>query len=681
MRVALITPALIAYHAVPISIIYKYQALVRAGHEVTIFTQEIRPRNLPPEIIKKVYILSPELISKFNKGTEAFSETFEKWLDSDIYIFDYPHYYPLIDEIKRVEGLTGFIYHGITPPAYAENATKRSFYTTSILSLNILKEADFGLVYSKYTKDELVNKYRFTAQMIHEIPFGVDTTQFRVNPAKVERKNGLKNKHILSYIGRITPHKNIELLVRALPELLKVDKDILLYLIGDDTGEYAKEKLRLISVAKSLGVEKSVTFLGLVDNLPYYYLTSDVIVSASFHEGCWVPGLEAIAAKKPVVASGNTAIPYTIGKAGLYFDPENKKDYIPKVLEVLKNKKLRGNLTSASERQIKKISIQAHNEAFLQIIKNLPTKENKKSFKKVDPEELLERLKLLIELKNVRVDYHEFSQRKVIGPILSNVRNFMTRHLRRFYIKPLETAQSNFNDAVVESYQAILEYLAEKEKWKIKVQDSPEQKLTPEFFDRGYFVGGDKSNYGDYKQTRGILEILGEMVFSVLHPRSLLDVGCAYGFIPIYLRDKGVESYGIDLSEFAISQGGKSYLMQGDATNLTQFKNKQFEVVMASELMEHLPEKKIDAAIKEAKRVASKYIVYLIAMKGFASHESDHDHDISHVSVKNRKFWLEKFETFRLKRDLAKERILNSDKFSVQMGWSGRFFVLEVPKK
>jgi len=93
-------------------------------------------------------------------------------------------------------------------------------------------------------------------------------------------------------------------------------------------------------------------------------------------------------------------------------------------------------------------------------------------------------------------------------------------------------------------------------------------------------------------------------------------------------------------------------------------------------MMEHIPENKIDSAIKEAKRVASKYIVYLIAMKGFASHEGEHDHDISHVSVHNRKFWLDKFQRLGLDRDVDKERMLNTKQYSVDMGWSGRFFVL-----
>ncbi|EKD90509.1 MAG: glycosyl transferase family protein [uncultured bacterium] len=673
MKVALITPTLIAHHAVPNSIINKYRALREKSHEVDIFVQSVDPEGLPDEIAKSTYVLTPEQLSKFSKGGKPFTENIEKWFDAQLYLFDYPHYYPFVDEIKRVEGITGFIYHGITPPAFAD-PRKRSLYESSMMFLSLLKNADFGIVYSKYTYDELVKKYRFSSKQIAQIPFGINI---------VKRKQPIENKyrgskHILTYIGRITPHKNIEFLIRALPQIVAKKKDVFLYILGDDRGEYAREKARLVGIVKELELERYVEFPGLVDDLDRYIEASDVIVSASLHEGCWVPGLEAIAFKKPVVASDSTAIPFTVKKSGLYFDPSNQKEYIDKVLRVLDNDSVRSSLKKEAEKERVKISLEAHDKAFNKVISNALKMRPKRGTKnnKIDPNILLEKLRILEEMKDAKIDYHEFSDRKYIGSLLSKFRDFATRHVRKFYIQPLERAQINFNDAVVDEIRTILEYLAEKEKWSTKVGKVMQKDLNEEFYNRDYFIGGNKSNYGDYKDTKDILIHLADMVNEVLAPKSLLDIGCAYGYIPIRLREKGVAAHGIDISDFAISQANKPYLSVGDATNLSQFKNREFEVLVASEMMEHIPENKIDSAIKEAKRVASKYIVYLIAMKGFASHEGEHDHDISHVSVHNRKFWLDKFQRLGLDRDVDKERMLNTKQYSVDMGWSGRFFVL-----
>lgn len=680
MRIALITPTLIPYHAVPNSIINKFRALIKAGHDVSVFTQKLEPDNLPPEMVEKTYIISTDKIKKFNDGKEPFTEVLEKWFDADLYLFDYPHYYPFIEEIRRVEGITGFIYHGITPPAFAETG-KKSLYSTSILYINSLKCADFGIIYSKYTKNELINKYKFNPQKLIQIPFGVDIKQFgNSNPDKLIEKYNLQNKCVISYVGRISPHKNIGLLIRSLPALLKAKKDIVLFIVGDDSGDYEKEKLRLLDIAKNLKVDANIKFTGLVKDLPIYYEISDLIVCASLHEGCWVPGLEAIASKKPVIASDNTAIPYTVGKAGVYFNPVNEKDFIKKVLLVLKDKELRGRLKKAAERQIQNLSLEAHDKMFIDLINiRSKTKKENKIVEKINPSELIERLRMLDQMKDIRIDYHEFSDRKIIGIFLSKFRDLVTRHIRKFYIKELEVVQGSFNNAVVESYRTLLDYLAEKENWKTKINRPVLQMSEKELYDRDYFVGGNKSNYGDYKEASGVLEDLAEMVFKLFKPKTLLDVGCAYGFLPIHLRKMGVAAYGTDISDWAISQGNKDYLSVGDATNLSEFKDRQFEIVTASELMEHVPENKIDAAIQEAKRVSKKYIIYLIAMTGFTSHDSIHDHDISHVSMKNRKFWLKKFDKFKLTRDIEKENILNTNKLSVKMGWSGRFFVLRLP--
>ena len=111
--------------------------------------------------------------------------------------------------------------------------------------------------------------------------------------------------------------------------------------------------------------------------------------------------------------------------------------------------------------------------------------------------------------------------------------------------------------------------------------------------------------YYDYIRTLAIVEILER-----LRPTSLLDVGCAEGFIPWLAREwYGAESAGCDFAESAVERTvGLSGVpaVVADAQRLP-FRDDTFDIVVCSEVIEHLlvPER----AIRELKRVARRAAV------------------------------------------------------------------------
>ena len=88
---------------------------------------------------------------------------------------------------------------------------------------------------------------------------------------------------------------------------------------------------------------------------------------------------------------------------------------------------------------------------------------------------------------------------------------------------------------------------------------------------------------------------------------SVLDVGCGDGAVTNSLVDDGLEVTGIDASKVALSYfRGKSIV--GDIEKLP-FANDSFDVVISTEVLEHLPPKKGDLVLAELERVARKAII------------------------------------------------------------------------
>jgi hypothetical protein len=50
----------------------------------------------------------------------------------------------------------------------------------------------------------------------------------------------------------------------------------------------------------------------------------------------------------------------------------------------------------------------------------------------------------------------------------------------------------------------------------------------------------------------GLFSGIAEHIFQDIHPTTVLDAGCAMGFLVESLRKKGIQSFGIDISEYAI---------------------------------------------------------------------------------------------------------------------------------
>lgn len=130
---------------------------------------------------------------------------------------------------------------------------------------------------------------------------------------------------------------------------------------------------------------------------------------------------------------------------------------------------------------------------------------------------------------------------------------------------------------------------------------------------------------------------------------SVIDVGCRWGKALEYWKNKGVKSTGVDVSKkivkYCKNRGLKCYL--ASATDLSIFKDKQFDLYMATDVYEHLKSEDLKYAIKEAKRITKKYL--LIRPHPALDRRGRQDKSKAlHLTVWSLKKWKEFFEKYNL---------------------------------
>lgn len=130
---------------------------------------------------------------------------------------------------------------------------------------------------------------------------GIDSEKFKFNEAiRKEQRTELliENKLAIGHVGRFYPVKNHEFLLKCFSEVLKINKNACLLLIGE-----GPEKKRIEALAKDMGIYDEVKFLGLKSNVYDYMQSMDVFVLPSLYEGLPVTLIEAQAAGLPCVIS------------------------------------------------------------------------------------------------------------------------------------------------------------------------------------------------------------------------------------------------------------------------------------------------------------------------------------------------------------------------------------------
>ena len=192
----------------------------------------------------------------------------------------------------------------------------------------------------------LVSLYDACPDTVHVVSPGVDLYTFTPGEGRSKARQfvGLpEDALVVSFVGRIQPHKGPEVLIRATSELLKhsplLRHKLIVNVVGGASGANTEEVDRLKELSSWLAIDDVVRFSPPVPrkDLPQWYRSADLVVVPSYSESFGLVALEAQACGTPVVATavGGLRTAVADGISGVLVDGHNPKAWSSVIARLL----------------------------------------------------------------------------------------------------------------------------------------------------------------------------------------------------------------------------------------------------------------------------------------------------------------------------------------------------------
>jgi glycosyltransferase involved in cell wall biosynthesis len=185
---------------------------------------------------------------------------------------------------------------------------------SNLLSKYVCKRASQGIAISNAVKSYLIKRGEMPTSYIIDVVYYGFQKDTSTNAACLglitNIMTGQSSNYKIGTIGRLVPQKDYPTLLNAFSNVLKSVPDIDLYIVGE--GHLQKD---LIELSKTLGINDKVYWLGKTEYVKEFLSKIDLFILPSKYEGFGLVLLEAMVAKKPIIAANNSAIPEVLGKS------------------------------------------------------------------------------------------------------------------------------------------------------------------------------------------------------------------------------------------------------------------------------------------------------------------------------------------------------------------------------
>jgi GT2 family glycosyltransferase len=166
---------------------------------------------------------------------------------------------------------------------------------------------------------------------------------------------------------------------------------------------------------------------------------------------------------------------------------------------------------------------------------------------------------------------------------------------------------------------------------------------STELYDAYYYAHGCGRPYQRDRHWLEFFDRIAERIVADFNPTTVLDAGCAMGFLVEALRKRGVEAYGIDISDYAIDQVHQDIKPYCWVGSVTEPFPQRYDLIVSIEVLEHLEREPSEAAVANFCQHADTVL--------FSSSPDDFK-ETTHFNVQPAEYWAELFARAGLFRDV-----------------------------
>jgi cyclopropane fatty-acyl-phospholipid synthase-like methyltransferase len=182
-------------------------------------------------------------------------------------------------------------------------------------------------------------------------------------------------------------------------------------------------------------------------------------------------------------------------------------------------------------------------------------------------------------------------------------------------------------------------------------------KKEASFFNKDYFKNGIKSGkslYDNYRWLPQLTKPLAKAIqeFLAIKPSAtVIDYGCARGYLVRALHENGFNAYGVDISSYAINNADfkikdRLKLISGDTFGeaVQSFNIDTVNYMIAKDVFEHIQPTSLSKLLRQTQSHVEKMYV-LVPLGDYGLYRiKEYENDASHVIAENEDWWSNLFE-------------------------------------
>lgn len=220
----------------------------------------------------------------------------------------------------------------------------KGYFSRSVTNIFVLLEkliapfTDRIITLSKTGTERFLEHGIGARQQLTHIYNGIDITDYeRIKTGKPEKRAELglgKDDFVCATIGRLVPVKGHKYLIDAIQKVVKVIPFAKFLFIGD--GDLRSQ---LLEQAESLEVRNNICFPGARSDIAELLNCIDIFLLPSLNEGFGIVLVEAMAMKKPVIATNVGGIPEIVvnGTTGILVPPKDPEAFSSAIIKLHNN--------------------------------------------------------------------------------------------------------------------------------------------------------------------------------------------------------------------------------------------------------------------------------------------------------------------------------------------------------